>query len=384
LVARFSVAAEIEGVQPAALDQPRVHLHLRRELKGKPLAAGEAKEQSINIQAFLDTGASGIMLSKTTADALGVSRATDKTKPIVFHDVGVAGSDAFNISEPLFLFIAPFGRTGEPDDGDGYPISVGPVRAQIGPLNAGLMEMLTGGLDVVGMPAIKGRVIVIDPKPVDTFADTMRAGLFDKNAKNIPKTDRHIAVKKQFFARFTRVDPPQAAGPALADNPFIEGIVITMGNKKSAGSWLLDTGAAASMISTAQAEKLGMKQIDGKIADIPDEDQFALTVGGVGGAKKAPGFFLDTLTVPTREKDPLIYRRAPVLITDITVEDPQTKQKITLDGVFGMNFLVASAHVTESALLPDIGELTAGPFEWIVFDDAAGVLGLKLKPDFAR
>ena len=47
---------------------------------------------------------------------------------------------------------------------------------------------------------------------------------------------------------------------------------------------------------------------------------------------------------------------------DITVTDPATKQRVTLDGVFGMNFLVASAHVTEG-LMPDIGKLTEGPFD---------------------
>src|SRR5689334_14925493 len=69
-------AVDIEGVQPAALDQPRVNMHLRREPKGKPLSTKKlAGEETINIQAFCDTGASGVMLSKTTADALGVARA---------------------------------------------------------------------------------------------------------------------------------------------------------------------------------------------------------------------------------------------------------------------------------------------------------------------
>src|SRR5439155_3223182 len=86
------LATEIEGVQPAALDQPRVNLHLRREADGKPLTAkgaGKDEEGAINIQAFLDTGASGVMLSPQTADALGVTREkSEKRNPVVFHDVG--------------------------------------------------------------------------------------------------------------------------------------------------------------------------------------------------------------------------------------------------------------------------------------------------------
>jgi hypothetical protein len=73
----------------------------------------------------------------------------------------------------------------------------------------------------------------------------------------------------------------------------------------------------------------------------------------VGGSKKSAGFFLDSLALPTREKEPIVYKRAPVFVTDITVENSKTHEKMTLDGVFGMNFLVASAKLTEG-LLPDL------------------------------
>src|SRR5688500_20018411 len=102
-------AVEIEGVQPAALDQPRVNLHLRREKNGKPLVAKKLGEQTINVQAFLDTGASGVMLSTTTADALGVRRAKAGAANVVFHDVGAGGSDEFHVAEPLFGCLAPCG-----------------------------------------------------------------------------------------------------------------------------------------------------------------------------------------------------------------------------------------------------------------------------------
>ena len=385
-------AVEIEGVQPAALDQPRVNLHLRREKNGKPLVAKKLGEETINVQAFLDTGASGIMLSTTTADALGVKRAKAGEANVVFHDVGVGGSDAFHVAEPLFVFLAPFGRTGDPDDAEEYPIAIGPVRPQVGPLAGGLLQMLTGGLDVVGMPVMKGRVVVIDPKPVDTFGDTLRSGVYDRNGRTpIPKTDRHVALRYESFAPYTRTEPAGAQPPTMAENPFIDGVVVSMRAKNVTGSWLLDTGAAASMISSAQAAKVGVKYVDGtegtgspKLAGVPEDEQFTLTIGGVGGSKKAAGFFLDMLVIATREKDPLVYKKAPVFVTDITVEHPKTKEKRTLDGIFGMNFLVASAHVTEAALMPDIGKLTAGAYDWIVFDEPGKVLGLKLKAEVAR
>jgi len=384
LIARVAMASEIEGVQPAALDQPRVNIHLRRDPRGLPLSAKANGEQTINIQAFLDTGASGILLSKTTADGLGVK----SQDHVVFHDVGIGGSDAFNVSEPIYLFIAPFGKTGEPADADLYPISVGPVRAQLG-AQTGLMDMLTGGMDVVGMPAIKGHVVVLDPKSVDHFDDTMRSGMFDaKDKSKVPKVNRHVKISYVSFKRFTQLSPVSAQGPTLADNPFLD-IAVTHNGHQSSGSWLLDTGAAASMISKKQAEKLGItydKETEDtgspKLLGVPEDRQFTFTVGGVGGQKKSAGFFLDSLTLATAEKDPIVYRGAPVLVADITAEDPKTKQQITLDGVFGMNFLVASAALEESALLPDIKHMTACAYDWIVIDEPAATLGLALKKEF--
>jgi hypothetical protein len=145
------------------------------------------------------------------------------------------------------------------------------------------------------------------------------------------------------------------------------------------------------MISTAQAKQLGVTYADGtegtdapKLDGTPLDEQFTFTVGGVGGQKKMAGFFLDTLTLPTREGDPLLYKRAPVLVMDITVEDPNTREQVTLDGVLGMNYFVATANIEQAALMPNIDKLTAGPYEMIVFDEPAGTLGLKLKPEFLK
>ena len=397
-------AIDIEGVQPAALDQPRVNVHLRREAKGKPLAGKSdvSGTVTINIQAFLDTGASGIMLSGNTAEALGVKRISangdGKQKPVVFHDVGVGGSDSFGVSEKLFIYLAPHKSSGEPDDPAEYPVMIGPVRTQISD-GGGLIEMLTGGLDVMGMPAMKGRVVVIDPKTVDKFNDTLRTGVFERGARaQIPKTDRHIKLTYVDFKRFTRIEPAGAEFPVVAANPMIgpnpltpanaaaPAVIARYGGKSAQGTWLLDTGAAASMISTAAAAKLGVTYVEGtqgsdnpKLAGPAADKQFAISIGGVGGVKKAAGFFLDSLSVPTRENDPLVYKPAPVLVVDISVEDPATKQKVTLDGVLGMNYFVASAFVAEGGLMPDIRNMTPGPFEWIVFDEPAGVLGVKVK-----
>src|SRR5207244_4391539 len=132
-----------------------------------------------------------------------------------------------------------------------------------------------------------------------------------------------------------------------------------LGTHSSEGNWLLDTGAAASIISMAQASNLGVTYQAGHLPGPPDTatpvleyngaplpDQFVLQLGGIGGTESIAGFFLDSLLVRTQEGSATVdsnpnnlhFTHAPVLVGDITVKDPATLQTLTLDGIFGMNF----------------------------------------------
>ncbi len=410
------LALDIEGVQVASMDQPRVTVTLHRPGEAEPLSrkgdAGLAKmlgldaeggEKVSTFAAFLDTGASGISISTQTADALGIRRAEVNGSQVEFHDVGVGGADLFHVSEPLILSIGAYQALGMSPDAASFKPAGGPWHAQIGPVGGGgLLGMMIGGIDVVGMPVMAGKIVIIDARPVNTFSDTLRVQLIDPRRENpqLPQTHRHIAMSYGDFAPFTRVEPASATKPVLIANPFIgraptlpenvtrdRDITIRHNGRASRGAWLLDTGAAASMISKQQAANLGIRyktNPDGsdstELEGVPREKQFTLTIGGIGGQKTAAGFFLDEMRIPTAEGDDLVYKPAPVLVVDISVEHPQTGQKITLDGVFGMNFLVASAHIT-GGLAPDIGKMAEGPYDWIVIDHTRGVLGLSLRKE---
>jgi hypothetical protein len=407
LLATASRAEDIEGVQPAALDQPRINLAIRRQARGQVLAGkGLTGDETFNVEAFLDTGASGIVLSVSSADTLGIQRPKAGRIDVKFEDIGVGGGSKFGVSEPLFFSMAPYTPSTDTEHKDAvngiYSETAGPYRAQVGPLDAGndLLGALIGQLDVAGIPAMQGKIVVMDVGPVNTFTDKIRTWVFDARLRNppapgIPQTRRHVKLSYASFGRFTHVEPAGAQGPVIAPNPFIgpsplqpagdatPPMTVAHNGKSLSASWLLDTGAAASMISRKHAEKLGVTYAGNsfgtdspKLAGVPADKQFTMTVGGIGGAKKTAGFFIDKLTVRTREGQPLTYVKAPVLVMDITVKDPANGQELTLDGVFGMNFLVASAKVTEG-LLPDIENLTPGAFRWIVFDQPNGVLGLE-------
>ncbi len=60
------------------------------------------------------------------------------------------------------------------------------------------------------------------------------------------------------------------------------------------------------------------------------------------------------------------------------MKDPTSGQTLTLDGVFGMNYLVGSVELLEDS--SDLfGALSPGAFDWITYDEPNGVLGLNVR-----
>jgi hypothetical protein len=363
-----------------------------------------------NVEAFLDTGASSIAISPHTAELLGIRRedaGKDGAGKVEgrFQDVGVGGGSQFAISEPVFFSIAAMAPNVNVEDKDAiatsYTVTSGPFRTEIGPLDSGtdfLTELAMGDLDILGMPVIAGKIVVMDPRDVNNMTDKIRTYVYDAKKAGvehgtIPATPIKVKLTYVSFRRFTKTstgaEPPAIwRNPMIGPDPFgagagrTPGMMASHGRKSVSGTWLLDTGAAASMISRENAAKLGITYIaatDGTnhptLAGVDEKKQFIMTVGGIGGSKKSAGFFLDKLSVPTIGGPPVVFDHAPVLVADISVKDDAGKT-YTLDGVFGMNFLVASAMVNEGSLVPDIGQLTPGAFKWIVINEPEGWLGL--------
>src|SRR5690606_6113366 len=113
-------------------------------------------EETFNIQAFFDTGASGVLLSNQTAELLGILPASHNGELIKFSDVGVGGSSDFRVSNELYFRLAPYAPEADVDDPDQYPSvynqAYGPIRAHIGPINQTDSNPLLEGLDVFGTP----------------------------------------------------------------------------------------------------------------------------------------------------------------------------------------------------------------------------------------
>src|SRR5438105_3955695 len=83
--------------------------------------------------------------------------------------------------------------------------------------------------------------------------------------------------------------------------------------KSATGTFLLDTGAVTSMISTKLAKQLGIDlDADNKPRGLPKEQTFDLSVGGMGGEKSSTGLYFDRLELPTREGEPIAFGKAPL------------------------------------------------------------------------
>ena len=109
----------------------------------------------------------------------------------------------------------------------------------------------------------------------------------------------------------------------------------------------------------------------------PVPHQFLVPVQGISGTVTVVGFYLDDLVLHTIEgsandADPnnLRYVGAPVVVLDITIENRNTGEFVTLDGDFGTNFLFASQLET------GLGNTVSGPYNFVTFDEANGILGL--------
>ena len=454
LAAAAHAAAYDLVVQSAAVDQPRINFALAdadaplTPFVGDDIFGGE----TIYAQAFYDTGASGVVLAESIADALGVDRQAVGGQPVVFGDAAPGGVVPFNVSEPLVLRLADnlgAGDSGLFGDGDRvaalsdpasfttlYDEAFGPIRAQIGPLGGG--GPFTGDLNVVGVPAMQGKTVVMDARPTDnfftlldddpnndTFDVQMRTYVYDTPraaspsspvpygnddfGPGVPRTELSVSLTKADFARFTTLDPAGAVPPTLNDNPFIgpdplggpagAGVPpVTMRHNglSSDGSFLLDTGAAASFISTDLAAQVGvgydpaapLGSANPRLTGVPIDRQFALQISGISGeVLVVPGFFADGMLVRTDQGDALDdadpnhlnYLGAPVLVFDIEVFDPVANQSVVLDGIFGMNNLVATANIIPDDLFPLFLDPTPAPFETIVYDDVTAKLGLNFE-----
>ena len=348
----------LNGVYEAALDLPRIFFVLKRDPTGFSLMPNRTFQVNY---AFLDTGASGVVLSRETTDLLHVARHPTAR----FTDVGIGGAEHFDVSEPLYLGIAGYGEQ-DPEDQRVYKL-IGWGRFQVRENIAGLLEQ---PLDIIGMPAMLGHVVVLDSGATNSL-EYFAADIKKPNDPTIPKVHLEVALRLRSFLHLRNPDniPPL---PVMASNPVIDNVVIQRKNRTSRGEWLLDTGATISLISVRQATRLGLTDENGKPLVKPD---FLLPLGGIGRMVQVPGFEVDRLIIPTLSGHNLVFRRARIGVHDIMFLDQKKREFVSLDGVFGSNFLCASVQLQD--FLP--GDISETVFDKVVIDMQRAVMGFRFR-----
>ena len=136
----------IDGTQVIGDQIPHIMMLLRRSPGGTPLQNPEWG-MFIPIDAYFDTGASGILLSRDTRDLLGVVAEPNAQ----YMDVGVGGAEAFEVSESLYVGMGDYDMDDWLDDAV-YHDDLGPWHLQLR-IDDGDSEPL----DVTGIPAMAGK-----------------------------------------------------------------------------------------------------------------------------------------------------------------------------------------------------------------------------------
>jgi len=353
----------IDGVFEVALDLPRILFLLKRDPNGLPLLY----EGNFELNwAFLDTGASGILLSRETADLLDISIHPDA----LYADVGIGGLEFFDVSEVLYIGTDDF-QDLDPNDLEHYILS-GPYRLQINQTYAG--EWPDEPLDILGMPVMAGKMVVLDAGATNRL-EYFSANILQPNDPAIPEVDFFVPLR---FEKYIMPKAPENIPPlpVLAYNPVIDNVTASYGADTVTGTWVLDTCGTISLISGPQAAQLGLTDTDANPIITPD---FVLPIGGIGEDINIPGYQIDELIIPTLSGYNLIFQNARIGVANIELIDEFTDDSIILDGVFGSNFLCASAKIEYGWPV----DLAATAFEKIVIDTQNGLLGFDVNDVYA-
>jgi hypothetical protein len=297
-------------------------------------------------------------------------------------------------------------------------------------------DFLEEPLNLVGMPAMIGKMVVIDSRlynhltgldqnltatydsQISSLADfpsnpqeapepQLQTWVYNKGQTlnpstplfnpGVPHADYVVKLSYADLSRFTTTSPNEAGveGPTFSHNPFIGPVPFTSAPPppgsppgislsrtltgtstiaSTTGSWLLDTGAQVSFMSSAEALALGVELTtdsdgDPELIDLQTggdpAGEFSVDLEGAGGdAGEMLGFTVDELDLPTTTGD-IIFHDVPIGVLDIEVTDGTNTY--TLDGDFGMNLLLPS-------LDPDTFNINGGQFDFVTFDEPDGEL----------
>ena len=317
-----------------ALDQPRVTVLLSEDAAG---------EQAVGPDFFntflLDTGANAILVMASAVEEMTQSAFPYRTEG-TFVEHGVGGDQTFDISAPYYFHFA--------SNGTGFvPLTMGEGRVLSNPNDD---FSFAGPWGIAGMPVMQGRVTTLDFTGWSggLTEDLENLYLETDFSDSIPATTRtrySVSLDNRIAFDPTEQILTGAHPPSWGDVPFLTAVPTHNGTAMP-GNFLFDTGAQVSILSTRMALALGLDSNgDGLLNENDANWRRTEAVGGVGGMIEAHAFAIDSVHIPTKEGDDLVWTDLEWLVLDIDVGEGDTH----LDGVFGSDLLTSGWF--EGALL---------------------------------
>jgi hypothetical protein len=345
-----------------AFDQPAVAFELRTAGGTSLGPTGGDEFFGVTNRFILDTGATSIIAMNDAADEL------DDNGYVVENTVleqGVAGFSELDVSAEYTVRIA---------DSDGATLDLTNHR-----IMSGQFEDLFGVNGIVGMPGMVGRVVTLDTSVWAEIEDIFDLVPMDvRIANSLPAGNGHrysVPIRAQAFDVVG--DAPL---PSAAPIPFVE-MSVGFEDANATGSFILDTGAAISFISTDMAIAIGLDSNNDGVLDTSDEQSDgALPIGGIGGTIEAPLFYIDRFSVATEQGVDLVWSlegSLSVVVIDIHPD---------IDGVLGSDLLTSGWF---SGLFDEEQEELIGPLQQVHFDfrqffetDDTGKIYFDLTPSY--
>lgn len=287
-----------------ALDQPRVVVEVYQTNPIHSFGPGFFNTF------VLDTGANGLM-----AGGLATQEMTDQGYQVVaeYIEYGVAGAELFGISDQYNLDFA------------GTTSSVNTL-ADVRLLSHPTIDLNFDG--ILGMPVMVNRVVEWDLNAMLTLGLIGTDFLTElPPATSYPRYSVPLElVAFEQDGQQNPEDPPLTWAPL----PFLT-TKVARGQYRTTDSFLLDSGAQLSIVSSATAIALGLDTNQNGIIDPNTESLGTIEIGGIGGFIDAPIVPIDSLAFPTDQGIDLLWHDLQCVVVDIA----------DIPGIIGMDIFTS-------------------------------------------
>ena len=369
---RRTIRVWLEGLETRALltsMPPTLSIPLNKDLDqfGDQIVTVQGFESSDGTSAtgagfgIFDTGASAVTFSPddaslfdfygnpipiknpggAQADGIGGTVTGDVSQPVTIVADGLHASQLKFDAQGFPLFDFNFGgaartdgiqafvgtQSGSPD----LPTITGTPLLEPSTLNpSGLAAKVDMTGQVLDFSDIAPGLVL--PFPDVHFVDPTTAALDAKDGVTAP-----IVLDLHPYGPDSYANPGDAI--TSAPNVTLRGVSATYGADASASTqghktFLFDTGAQISVISTSMAQAFGL--------DLAHPET-SISVQGVGGSQDVPGFTIAKLDIPRRDGGLLDLTNLPVYVLDVADG---------IDGIFGMNAMDTASQILFSPYDP--------------------------------